>query len=254
VSDRDIPLLIKRPGAAPPDAPAYFVVAANGLHLVRATPLYEACVPARTDVPGLEAERVRLTLRFPPLPSGDVARALGFFREVWARFRGEAIVVLFYAPSDAARPARWRLEPPPQRIRGRFENGRFRAELRLDYEACERPSADFLKLGTMHSHGSLSPAHSATDADDEAFETGLHVTAGYVDSALPAFEAAFVVAGTRFRVPVDRALEWPEEPRPFPRRWLDRIQVVAEHRSRIPDRTSDRRSEERDHGNRHPAR
>jgi hypothetical protein len=248
-----IPLLVKRPGAAPPVAPAYFVVAANGLHLVRATPLYEACVPARGDVPGLERERVRLALRFPPLPRGDVERALGFFREVWARFRGEAIVVLFYAPPRDGRPGRWRLEPPPQRIRGRSDGGRFRADLRLDYEACDRPAAEFLKLGTMHSHGAYSPAHSETDVHDEAFETGLHVTAGYVDSVLPAFEAAFVVAGTRFRVPMDLALERPGDPRPFPRRWLDRIEIVEDRPRRAPYRSGERK-EERSHGGRSPAR
>jgi len=86
----------------------------------------------------------------------------------------------------------------------------------------------------MHSHAELSPRHSLVDEHDELFETGLHVTAGYVDSTRPEFDAAFVVAGTRFPVPVEQVLEPPHAGRTWPAEWLDRIQVIEE-------RPSDRR-------------
>jgi len=80
-------------------------------------------------------------------------------------------------------------------------HGRFRADLALDYGTCTRPGTDFVKLGTLHSHGHAGPTHSTIDEHDELFETGLHVTAGYVDSRRPEFAAAFVVGRTRFAVP-----------------------------------------------------
>jgi hypothetical protein len=184
-------------------------------------------VPIDGGVPGLEPHRARLDLRLPHrLPRRLVECALGFFHAVLERWDGEAIVVLFYAPAAGGKPARYRLDAPPQTIRGRVERGRFRADLRLDYGACESPGEPWVKLGDLHSHGPLGPQHSAVDAHDELWETGLHVTAGYVGSSVPEFEASFVVNGRRFPLAVDDVLERPRACRPYPKRWLARVEVI----------------------------
>jgi hypothetical protein len=222
-----VPVVLKDAAFAPPAAETYYVVAGNGFFLERRTELYTATVAVDGGVPGLRPHEARLDLRLPrKLPRALVECALGFFRAVYDRWDGEGILVMFYAPSDGVRPVRYRLDAPPQKIRGRVERGRFRADLRLDYGACERPDDAWRKLGTFHSHGPCGPRHSSIDAHDELWETGLHLTAGYVGSSLPEFEASFVVNGTRFPIAVDEVLERPRAARPYPKRWLDRIEVI----------------------------
>jgi hypothetical protein len=197
------------------------VLAANCLYLVRRSAVFVACVPVVGGVPGLAPELPRLRLALPRLPVALLERALGFFREVWERWEGEGILILFY---DGALE-RFRLVAPPQRLTGRFERGRFRADLRLEYEAGEKPGPEWLKLGTFHSHGCASPRHSSIDEHDELYEAGLHLTAGYVNTPLPEFAAAFVVGRTRFTVPPEDVLSRFGAARRPPRAWLDQVSL-----------------------------
>jgi hypothetical protein len=221
------PVVVKDGAFCVPDAPAYYVVAANGLFLVRRTDIFTACVPVDGGVPGLLHHEPRLALDLPRLPRSLLERAVGFFRAVWERWEGEAILVLFYDRAEG-RPPRFALGAPPQRLRGRFEGGRFRAELRLDYASCEKPAPEWRRMGTIHSHGNFGPAHSGIDAHDEVYDAGLHVTAGYVNSRSPAFGAVFVVGGTRFAVPADDVLPSFHTPRRFPASWMDRVVVTCD--------------------------
>lgn len=222
-----VPVVLKDDAFTPPDAETYYVVGGNGFFLERRTDLYTATVSVDGGVPGLLPHEARLELRLPrKLPRALVECALGFFRAVHQRWDGEGILVMFYAPPSGTRPVRFRLDAPPQKIRGRVERGRFRADLRLDYGACHRPGDAWRKLGTFHSHGHVGPHHSVVDARDELWETGLHLTAGYVNSSLPEFEASFVVNGTRFPVAVDDVLERTRTARTYPKQWLDRVEVT----------------------------
>jgi hypothetical protein len=222
------PVVLKDEGFRPPDgASTYYVLAANGLFLERQTPLFAASVPVAGAVPGLGPHQAALRLRFPRLPRALLERTLGFFRECYSRWQAEGIVILFYAPG-AERGKRFALRVPPQTIRGRVERGRFRADLRVEYTACARPAPQFVKLGTIHSHADLGPTASTIDADDECNETGLHIVAGYVHTAAPAFAAAFVVGRTRFAVPPALVLPPVRRLRPPPPAWLRRVTVVDE--------------------------
>ena len=224
-----VPVVLKDDAFAPPDDETYYVVAGNGFFLERRTALYTASVPVQGGVPGLLPHDAALELRLPRrLPRTLVERALGFFRTIHHRWDGEGILIMFYAPPAGDRPVQYRFEAPPQTIRGRVERGRFRADLRLEYGACDRPGEQWLKLGTFHSHGPVGPRHSAVDAHDEVWETGLHLTAGYVSSSLPEFEAAFVVNRTRFALRVDELMEPTRTARDFPKRWMERITVVED--------------------------
>ncbi len=224
-----VPVVLKDDAFVPPDAPTYYVVAGNGFFLERRTDLYTATVAVDGGVPGLAPHAARLDLRLPQkLPRGLVECAVGFFRAMYDRWDAEGIVVMFMTPADGDRPARYRLEAPPQTIRGWVDRGRFRADLRLEYGACDKPGPAWRKLGTFHSHGAHSPRHSAVDAHDELWETGLHLTAGYVSSSRPEFEASFVVNGARFPLAVDEVLVRPQGVRGFPKAWLEQVTVVED--------------------------
>lgn len=223
------PVLVKDAAFRPPDGSTYYVLASNGLFLVRRTPLFSASVAVDGGPPGLETHDASLTLHLPRLPRALLERAVGFFRAVYERWQGEAILIVFYAPPAGDQPGRFALGAPPQRIRGRFERGYFRAELRLDYGSCEKPGPEYVKLGTIHSHGNAGPAHSGIDMHDELYESGLHITAGYVHSEVPEFAAAFVVGRTRFTVPVDTVLPRCHRPRrPLPS-WMSQVTVASDY-------------------------
>jgi hypothetical protein len=241
------PIALKDAALEPSDAPVRYVVAANGVFVERRTPLFTATVPVEA-VPGLLPHQARLALHVPPLPGALVERAVGFFREVWIRWGGEAIVVLHATLPRSGRPVRYALDAPPQRLHGRFERGRFRAELRLEYGTCDKPGAEWVRLGTIHSHGPAGPAHSAVDAHDELYDTGLHVTAGYVDTRRPAFRAAFVVGGTRFAVPEGQVLAPFGAPRRPPPEWLARVTASCDARSWEHDVRGAGRPEDGGHG------
>jgi hypothetical protein len=217
------PVVVKDAAFAAPDAPSYYVVAANGLFLERRTPLFSASVPV-AGVAGLLEHEAALVLHIPRLPRVLLERSLGFFRAVYERWEGEAILMLFYAPALG----RFVLRAPSQVITGRIVYGRFRADLRLDYRACAKPGPEYLKLGTFHSHGHLGPTHSSIDMHDELYEAGLHITAGYVDSSLPEFAAAFVVGRTRFTLSPDDVLPRFGAARRPPQSWLREVTVVCQ--------------------------
>ena len=217
------PVVVKdRVLSPPPATDAYYVVAANGVFLVRRTPLFTAAT-AVDGIPGLLTHTPSLELRVPRLPRALVERASGFFRAVYERFEGEAILVMFYAPTLQ----RFALVAPPQVLTGRFGGGRFRADLRLDYGTCEKPGPEYVRYGTFHSHCELAPYHSQTDVDDEIGEPGLHVTAGYLDRTQPEFATSFVVNATRFKLhPADVLAPFGNYRRP-PTAWLEQIVIRA---------------------------
>jgi len=218
------PVVVKdRELSPPPAADAYYVVAANGLFLVRRTPLFTAATAVDGGVPGLLTHVPSLELRVPRLPRTLVERASGFFRAVYERYEGEAILVMFYAPTLR----RFALVAPPQVLTGRFSGGRFRADLRLDYGACEKPGPEYVRYGTVHSHCELAPYHSQTDVDDEIGEPGLHVTAGYLHRSQPEFAASFVVNATRFKLPPADVLAPFGNYRRPPTCWLEQIVIRA---------------------------
>jgi len=221
------PLVLKDARFTPPAAPTYYVLASDGLYLHRDTPLFRASVPVAGGIPGLEPHGARLELRLPRLPVRLLERAVGFFRAVYDRWGGEGILILFYAPPADGRGWRFALGAPPQMIRGRFEAGRFHAELRLEYGACARPASDFFKLGTFHSHADAAAGHSTIDQHDELYEAGLHLTAGAVHTDAPGFSAAFVVGQTRFALRADAILPPFRTRRRFPPSWLEQVTVAC---------------------------
>jgi proteasome lid subunit RPN8/RPN11 len=219
------PIFVKDAAFRPPEASTYYLLTADGLYLTRATELFAASVPAEGGVPGLQAHTSVLTLRFPRLPRVLFEQAMGFFRAVCARWQGEGILLMFYAPAQR----RFALRAPRQYLCGRVEHGRFRADLHLDYEACERPGPEYLKLGTFHSHADVGPRHSGLDVHDEWDEPGLHITAGYVHSSRPEFAAAFVVGRTRFTVAPSDVLPPFRATRQPPDDWIKQV-VIVENR------------------------
>jgi hypothetical protein len=213
--------IVLRGTTPPPDADTYYVLAGNGLFLERHTPLYRATVPA-AGIPGLPAHMTSLDLRIPQVSRSLLERAVGFFRAVWARCEGEAILTLFLDPVERRIVA----DAPVQVIPCYLEHGRLRAVLQLGYTTCPKPDPRWVRLGDFHSHGTLGPEHSCVDRDDERDETGLHLTVGRLHRDCPEFAAAFVVGGHRFTLRPETVLPEFKRTRQPPDAWLERVRLT----------------------------
>lgn len=196
------PVLLKTEPELNADERLYYEIASNGVFQVKDTEIFRAVTRVTRSVPGLYPSREKLQLRFPPLPAALIDPVLAFFLEVYERYEGEAIVLLYYRPESQE----YRALVPPQHISGyRDAYGNPRAYLRLDYGSVARPKG-FRAFGTVHSHADLSAYASGVDCDDERFGDGLHVVFGHFGTSALSRCAAFVASGRRFHVEPDHVL------------------------------------------------
>ena len=213
-----IPIYLKSETEAPAD-PLYYVVAANGTFLVRKTLLFTATTTVN-EVIGLEPEAPAVALHFPKIPRAIMERVLGFFRLVYRRWDGEAVVVLFYSPERGEFLA----DAPPQVLQRFRSRDRWRTEGRVEYGAIARPDG-FLKLGDVHSHGDCAAFFSRTDDRDDD-EDGLRIVVGRVDRARLDVCASFVANGCRFSLSPRDVIETssaPFSPVAPPEEWVRRV-------------------------------
>jgi hypothetical protein len=196
----------------------YYLVAANGVFLVKTAALFSA---------GLQEQAPSLALSIPKVPRGLLEPIYGFFQLVYDRFDGEAVVFLYYSPERCE----FQAEAPPQRLtRIRTSRG-WRTASRVEYRSIPRPDG-FLKLGDAHSHGDSPAFFSSTDDRDDV-EDGLRVVMGRLDRPRPDVGVSFVANGTRFRVEVEDVLEeFADHTRP-PEAWTRRITCRFEDRDRV---------------------
>ena len=215
-------VLLKTESRVESDESLYYLVAANGVFQIRNTPAYYAVTFSEGEIPGLVPETEMLRLRCPPLSAEWTDEVLAFFDAVFQRWKGEAIVVLFYRPETHE----YLVRAPTQRIERYRSRGAWVTEHHLDYDYVERPEG-YLRFGTIHSHAS-SPAYASyTDCADERYEDGLHIVVGDLQRDEQSRSAAFVANGRRFPLDPDRV--FPSRPLPKKsarREWLEQVEVV----------------------------
>jgi hypothetical protein len=123
-----------------------------------------------------------MTLKLPRVPGELLGRAIGLFREVFRRYRTEAIVLLHY---DSC-AARYTLSVPEQYVAGGH----------LTYTIGPTPPG-LLRVGTIHSHAAAEAFHSDMDDWDERHDDGVHITVGRLDGPV-SLSCSLVVDGRRF--------------------------------------------------------
>ncbi len=211
-----IPLHLKTTEFTEPAAPLYYLVAANGMFLVKKSALF-ASITSAPSVPALARQSESLRLSFPKIPRRILEPVYGFFCEVYRKWDGEAIVLLYYSPEQET----FRVGVPPQTLFRYRRCGEWRTEMRLTYGHYPRPEG-FLKLGDAHSHGDMPAFFSYTDDRDDR-EDGLRITIGRLDRRTPDISASFVVSGTRFLLKPEETLEGFSAPLTPPRQWLKQV-------------------------------
>jgi hypothetical protein len=213
-----IPVFLKTAQFSEPSSPLYYLVAANGTFVVKKTAVFSSITRAPTQMIHQE-ECLRLSL--PRLPEEMVGRIWGFFKDVYERWQGEAVVFLYYAPDNGS----FLVSPPPQTLYRHWNKGGWWTEMRVSYGSLPREKG-FLKIGDAHSHCELPAFNSCVDDWDDR-EDGVRIVMGNVDRERPDLLTSFIVNGTRFRCNPDDVLEAAPSSLPPPREWLERVKCKA---------------------------
>lgn len=179
-----LPLYLKDENFEEPKESIHYLVAKNGLFLVKNNEVFHSVTRVR-GLPWLARQKELVTLKLPVVPQPLVNQALGFFLEVFRRHAAESLVHLYYNPTEK----RYKIEVPPQRVSG---------------EACfykiNMAPPGWRRIGTIHSHGLAEAFHSQQDQKDERYDDGLHITFGNLDQPDWTLSVSFVVDGKRFLI------------------------------------------------------
>ncbi len=182
------PVIVLRHGDPMPEAPTAYLVGSDGIFVRNTTIAFESVTPA-SEIPSLQKLEPVAEYLLPPMPPECVAQILLFFRAVWEKSKSEAILLISYHP----RRGTFRLDAPPQGV----------SPMHIHYDMPRIPS-EFVLVGSVHSHGSLSAGHSGTDLDDELNFDGIHITFGRMDRHLVEIVATLGVGGERFPQKISR--------------------------------------------------
>jgi proteasome lid subunit RPN8/RPN11 len=171
----------------------FYMVSGNGTYLHKDTGLIEAIVPV-PGVAGLGFLESDCRLRMSKLPALVAARALTFFRKVFASYKSEAEVMLLYNESER----KYDLFCPEQKVTGGHVDYKLGDSMQ---RAMQELGKDWKIGGTIHSHCDFSAFHSGTDTDDESNQDGIHITFGHVVRKNFSCVSSIAVNGHRWQVP-----------------------------------------------------
>ncbi len=113
-------------------------------------------------------------------------KILSFFKWVWDTYHSEAIIILHYNPKNK----KYLLEAPNQVV----------SQSNINYDS-DLSYPNYLRIGTIHSHGSMSAFHSQTDVHDEIDWDGIHITFGNINK--PDYSVKTSIVSNGFRKVVD---------------------------------------------------
>jgi proteasome lid subunit RPN8/RPN11 len=215
----------------PEDVRTAYLVAREGLFLVRRNAFFTSCVPAPRGPGDLAAQSSFLEPRFPRVPRALFERVVGFFATVAERHGSEAAVYLAWDPEAS----RVRLVVPEQLATVHEYRDGYRSAIGVHYEAPVDMPTGWLIFGDAHSHVHHSAAPSSIDIEDGAQAAGLHIVVGRVLDVKPDVYVEAVVDGVRFKLRREQVIEGFEKPCwKVPEAWIERVQVEVSTSSYLP--------------------
>lgn len=197
----------------PPEDRIYYLMAKNGLFLVKRTTFFTSYIPifSPTGSKGLgwlepQDTIVRLTLK-KKISQKDIQKITEFFRQVCDKYDGsEAIVLIYWNEHDQA----YVFHVPEQQ-----------AGANVHYKIGKNPEG-LIMLGDIHSHGFESASHSVHDNTDEKHVDGIHITIGNVDFN-PTYSCSVVCDGMRFMCRPESIIEIAKTDVEVPNDWIGRV-------------------------------
>lgn len=211
-------IYLKDDDFAEPDEPVYFLLAQNGLFLIKNSLFFKSSglffgkltgEKEEKTLPWLKEHKEGVKLTLPSkIPGSLIQQTLNFFRAVNKAYKGaEAIVLIYWLPKEK----KYEFFAPEQEV----------GQGILPYYKVGVTPDGKIRVGTIHSHANTEASHSPTDDRDEAYDEGFHITIGNVDFA-PSFSCSIVCGGMRYIVEPEKLIETKAE-NDFPKGWLKKV-------------------------------
>ena len=164
-----------------PDDDIFYVIGKNGIFLKKNLGMIESLVPV-SKIPFLENVECFAVMHIEKIPADLVGNVYEFFKEVYEKYKSEAMVLIFYNQNTK----KYKFIAPSQTVSGASCNYNKGITIK-----------NMAMIGTIHSHGSMSAFHSGTDVNDEKVFDGLHITIGNVNDEFPTISTSVVSNGHR---------------------------------------------------------
>ncbi len=180
------PIVAYTEGSELPDHDIMYIITKKGMMLKKSIGFFESLAPIK-EVSTLDALSSYAKLNIEKIPQKEFCKIVSFFKWAYKKYHSEAIVILHY--NDDKKD--WKIECPEQIVSAGS----------VSYEASTAKSlSGYVRIGTIHSHGSMSAFHSGTDDNDEREWDGLHITFGRMNEDFIGIATSIVANGTRFTV------------------------------------------------------
>ncbi len=222
----------------PKDEPIYYLLAANGLFKIsigkfisssslvfepkKEYKLFWYLEKEKKEGKKLEwlkEHKEYAKIHFPKkIPQFLIDEVIEFFREVYKKFKGSEAICLFYYKE---KEEEYELIAPEQEVGCGFLP---------TYKVGPNPQGK-IRIGTIHSHGSLGAFHSSTDNGDEKHDDGLHITVGNLNRDLPSISCSVVAEGIRCRLELEEIADITDKKEfvkdaLFPSEWIERVKEM----------------------------
>ncbi len=207
-------IYLKDENFSTPEDQLYYLLAANGLFLVKKTRFFIASSLVFTpkgqhQLAWLKSHKAGIRLRMSKkIPRDLIKQVISFFRKVFQEHKTEAIVLLYWSELEKS----FKLVVPEQTV----------SLAGVTYKVGENPE-DWVRVGTIHSHANMQAFHSGVDDHDEEHDDGIHITIGNMDF-VPSISCSVVVDGERQSLSPSQLIEGEGE-MPVPDEWMKKVSL-----------------------------
>lgn len=169
-----------------PTDPIFYVVAKDGIYLKKSMGHFNTI--SKVNAISILGEcKPSAKLNITKIKRKQFGQILSLFRAVYNKYKAEVNIILHYNPTKQI----FKIDIPPQGVTGGSVN----------YENGLVTHKGYIRIGTIHSHASMSAFHSGTDQGDEESWDGLHITLGKMDQEY--FDISCSVMSSKERFIVD---------------------------------------------------
>ena len=175
-----------------PTDPIFYIIAKDGMYIKKSMGHFETMNKVN-NISILKSCETKASLNISKIKARQFAQILTFFKEVYKKFNAEANIILHYN----TKKRRYRIEVPTQGVTGGS----------VIYMNGEESYKDYIRIGTIHSHASMSAFHSSTDHFDEENWDGLHITLGHMNNEYFDISCSIMSGGERFMAEPTKYIE-----------------------------------------------
>lgn len=203
-----------------------YLITKNGNFIKRKNFLYEGVFKVEADFLGEIETKTKLLINF-KIPQNLFRSIEKFFAEIYELRKSEVAIILYFSPEKNL----WGYAVPQQEVTASHvsydmaKGATFVAENDLE-NGIEAIPADFVKVGSIHSHASMSAFHSGTDDKDEFGFDGIHITIGGFNKPMREYACRMIFDKNEIKKELSEVIDFPT--------------ITGTHPTKLKERVSER--------------